>query len=83
MKKLILTIAIVLGIGLCSMAQNNGGLFERGETTDSYNRGGSTPLLPASHGLENDQPATPIGSGMLVLSALGAAYLVSKKRKGE
>ena len=31
MKKLALTIAIVLGIGLCSYAQNGGGLFGYGE----------------------------------------------------
>ena len=31
MKKIALTIAIVLGIGLCSYAQNGGGLFGYGE----------------------------------------------------
>ena len=36
--------------------------------------------LPNSHGLTSDSGA-PLGSGLLVLTALGAAYLVGKRRK--
>ena len=83
MKKLALTLAIVLGLGLTSFADpNGGGVFGRGETTDR--EGGTeffSPMLPA-HGQSTNQPA-PLGSGIVVLTALGAAYLVGKKRHNE
>ncbi len=79
MKKLALTIAIVLGIGLTSFADpNGGGVFQRGEETT----GGKSELFPAlpRHGQNSDQNA-PLGTGIAVLTALGAAYLVGKRRK--
>ena len=83
MKKLALTIAIVLGMSISSFAEYGGGLFQRGVTSNEvyYNRN-NNPLLP-SHGLYENQDAneTPIGSGIAVLMGLGAAYLVGKKRK--
>lgn len=83
MKKLALTIAIVLGIGLTSFADpNGGGVFQRGDETS----GGSSelfsspaPALPR-HGQNSNQNA-PLGTGIAVLTALGAAYLVGKRRK--
>lgn len=42
----------------------------------------TAPGLPYSHGLsENYQSTTPVGNGLLVLSLLGAGYLVKKSRK--
>jgi len=84
MKKLTLTIAIVLGMAMTSFADpNGGGLFQRGTTTeemDYVNRDGM-PVLP-THGLQNNYDATgPVGSGIAVLLGLGAAYLVGKRRK--
>jgi len=81
MKKLVLTFAIVLGLGLTTFADpNGGGVFGRGETNEqSSNRDGIfSPMLP-NHGQSTNQPA-PLGSGIVVLTALGAAYLVGKKR---
>ena len=91
MKKLALTIAIVLGLGLTTFADpNGGGLFQRGETPEYkglYNtREGESPLLPElpNHAQETNQDGTlPIGSGIAVLAALGGAYLVAKKRREE
>ena len=86
MKKLALTIAIVLGLGLTTFA-NPGGLFQRGTTdeeytgTSSYFRDGGTPLLP-NHG-SNENHNAPLGTGIAVLTTLGAAYLVGKKRREE
>ena len=89
MKKLALTIAIVLGLGMASFA-DNGGLFNRGAsapastTSSSYegNRDGIfAPRIP-NHGETTHQNA-PVGSGIAVLTALGAAYLVGKKRREE
>ena len=82
MKKLALTIAIVLGLSLTTFA-DGGGLFQRGDTPEQKmgNRDG-LPSLPSDHGYEVDQPA-PLGTGIAILTALGAAYLVGKRRKEE
>ena len=82
MKKLAMTIAMVLGLSMTTFAQ--GGLFQRGgesENTGYYSNRGVGPGLPG-HGESTDQPA-PLGTGIAVLTAFGAAYLVSKKRNEE
>ena len=88
MKKLALTIAIVLGFGLTSFADpNGGGLFQRGLTPDeeyyglgyyNINRDVDMPMLP-THGQEGNANA-PLGTGIALLTAFGAAYLVGKRR---
>ena len=92
MKKLALTIAIVLGMGLCSFADGHqGGMFQRG-AIDSKNNNYmgyfestrneyGAPNLP-SHGLSGNQDA-PLGTGIALLLGLGGAYLVAKKRREE
>ena len=89
MKKIALTIAIILGLGLTSFADPNqgGGLFQRGATSEDVYFGSnrdattSTPMLP-NHGLDDNQNAdSPLGSGIAVLLGLGAAYAVGKNRK--
>ena len=88
MKKLALTIAIVLGLSLSSFAEYGGGLFQRGVVSDEeyYGMGyrNTNPMMPVLpyHDLNGNQDA-PLGSGIAVLLGLGAAYLVSKKRKEE
>ena len=82
MKKLVLTIAIVLGIGLITFASpKGGGAFGRGESTKQGNRENTlfAPKLP-SHGQNTNQSA-PLGSGIFMLTALGAAYLIGKRRE--
>jgi len=91
MKKLILTIAIVIGMTVVSFGQfqnHNGsrGLFERGETRGPNDRdiSGDYPLLPAArNGLNQDANTTPVGGGIAVLAVLGGAYLLAKRRKEE
>lgn len=86
MKKLVLTIAIVMSFVMSVSAQeeNKGGLFKRGAMpTETATR--QTPLLalPTQHGQSGDQStdSVPVGSGMAVLVGLGAAYLVARRRK--
>ena len=86
MKKVLLTLAVVMTFGLCASAQSDG--FFKNSKNDGYSdRGGSgsDPLMPALPGggvgeLNSDQGA-PLGSGLLVLTALGAGYAALRKRK--
>ena len=90
MKKLVLTIAVVLGMTIGASAQyfcdngqaQGGGLFSRGETPN-YADGDEQqmPLLPA-HGQNTNQNA-PLGGGALLLIGFGAAYAMSKKNRKE
>ena len=87
MKKLILTIAIVLGFGLTSFADpNGGGMFQRGTSESEFYGSGwrDTPAMPAlpNHGESTNQNA-PLGTGISVLIGLGAVYAVTKKRPEE
>ncbi|MBR5726031.1 MAG: hypothetical protein IKX56_04780 [Muribaculaceae bacterium] len=85
MKKLALTIAVVLGLALTTFANtNDGGLFQRGASEPSSpelfaNRSGSIAL--PDHNSDQNGDASPLGSGVAVLLGLGAAYMVAKKRK--
>ena len=92
MKKLIMTTAIVLGLAMMSYAQG-GGMFHRADNAknggDGYAlyetkgdiKGGGFPGMPG-HGGNSDADA-PLGSGIVLLAGLGAAYLVGKKRREE
>ena len=90
MKKLIITTAIVLGFGLTSFAAyTGGGLFQRGVSDEEYYgmgytsqyRDGLMPNIP-NHGSTDNEDA-PLGTGIVLLSVLGGAYLVGKKRREE
>ena len=88
MRKLALTIAVILGMSMTTFANNDGGLFQRGAsepTSGVYGdrTGGlmNGPGLPG-HGEEGNQNA-PLGSGVAVLLGLGAAYMVAKKHREE
>ena len=84
MKKLALTITIVLGLSMTTFAEG-GGLFQRGsnvETTETMTGsrdGVFAPRLP-SHGQNTNQTA-PLGSGAAILLGFGAAYFIGKKRR--
>ena len=89
MKKLALTIAIVLGLSM-TMFADGGGLFQRGNTSEQesayFNNGnrGVGPGLPGHGGTGNaDADDAPLGTGIAVLAVLGGAYLVGKKRREE
>ena len=75
MKRIVLTIAVVLGLGIASFAQN--GLFGKGG--DEGMKEINLPSLP-NHGVNTNQDA-PVGSGALLLIGLGAAYAMTKKSK--
>lgn len=89
MKKLALSIAIVLGMSLGAFAQ--GGLFQYGNAYDDYGtRTGlraplTDPLIPIvpGHGFDGSQDGTetPLAGGALLLIGFGAAYALKKRSK--
>ena len=86
MKKLLLTIAIVLGMGMMSFAQEvevyeEAGLF--GKAPGVFRGNGDESLLnvPDFDKEEDADADTPLGSGIALLMGLGGAYLVGKRRK--
>jgi len=83
MKKLILTAAIVLSMGIGAFAQQGDGLLLRSESRANRGDRLTTPSIPHGFGLSGDENAdpAPLGSGIAVLVGLGAAYVVAKKRK--
>ena len=87
MKKATTIIAILLGMTLGAMAQqNDGGLFRRGIVPDETYYGGVNRtetglMLPVTHGEATDQNGTPVGSGIAILVGLGAAYVMKKRRE--
>lgn len=89
MKKLTLTLTLILGLAMGAFAQQqDGGLFQYGPSSDyyygseynNYLRNSLILTLPSQHGYTSDTPA-PLGGGALLLVGFGAAYAMAKKRK--
>ena len=88
MKKLIITIAIVLGMGMTLSAQiapdsyeKKGGLFGKGWDYGLFRETDEESLMRLPDFDSDEDENAPLGSGIAVLTALGAAYLVGKRRK--
>ena len=86
MKRIAITLAIVLGITVGASAQNRG-LFDRGpesgEAYDTYDRTSGSFMggLPSLHATGQDQDSSPLGGGALLLIGFGAAYAMKKRKK--
>ena len=84
MKKILFTIALIITLGLTASAQFNNittdAFFNDWEQSERLMEGGFSFVLPASHGFGVDTPA-PLGSGLLVFTALGAGYALKRKRE--
>ena len=80
MKKILFAIALIMVLSFGANAQSDGffksndGGYSNRETT-----GTGIMALP-DHGADTDQTA-PLGSGMLILTAMGAGYAISRRRK--
>ena len=87
MKKLTIITAILLGLATTTFADptERGGLFQRGNVAERsmMREGTDRPMLPNHNQSGNQNADAPLGTGMAVLAALGAAYLVCKKRREE
>ena len=82
MKKILLALVVVLTVAFSVNAQSDG--WFQGGANDGDLRGTpgvNEPLIP--HGtigdiIDHDAANTPIGSGLLILTALGGAYMLRK-----
>lgn len=80
MKKVLFAVALVMTLGLSASAQYNGDSFFKdwGEN-DRLIGNDAGFVLPTAHGWGVDAPSTPLGGGLLILTALGAGYALKKK----
>jgi len=82
MKKRIFlaTVIFMLALGL-SFAQSDGFFdsWSNSEGREINGDGFDMPGLPSSHGSEED--STPLGTGLLILTALGAGYAAVKRKE--
>ena len=85
MKKIFFAIAIVLTLGLTANAQNKHDAFVSNWDNSNRSWGDDVFLdlvLPSGAlGDDSNQPGAPLGSGLLVLTALGAGYAVAQRRR--
>lgn len=88
MKRFIITLSFIVALGISANAQGyqyqdskSDGFFSSSTTSGNEYRFGDGlfPALPGQ-GINDDQPA-PIGSGLLLLAGMGAAYALRKRRK--
>ena len=87
MKKILFAIAMVLTVSFTANAQGKNDSFFADWDND-WNRGTTTytPSIPtdalgAIIGNQTSNPEAPLGSGLLVLTALGAGYAVARKNR--
>ena len=79
-KRIFLTVAIITVFSLQAFAQRDGFFNEWKDFDNREIMDGDMPNLPGVHGVDYDQDA-PLGTGLLVMTALGAGYAVAKRRK--
>ena len=78
MKKIVVTLSLVLTLGLCANAQSDA-FFSYSDASNQERNGVIvTPGAPAQ-GINADQSA-PVGSGLLLLAGMGVAYAMRRKQ---
>lgn len=82
MKKILFTIALVITMVFSASAQDGFFRASKDNYGDRTDVSGTKPALPGGPvgSVNADQPA-PLGSGLIVLTALGAGYAISRKRE--
>lgn len=81
MKKILFTITLVMTMAFCASAQRDGFFtdWEYEDRTLSDNNGLAMPTTPIGSSLNSS--AVPLGSGLLVLTALGVGYIAIRKKQ--
>ena len=84
MKKIYLTLAVVFALSLNMFAQSDG--FFKNYDSDYYNRMDNPNdigiIMPSSNlGSTQNDPAVPLGNGLLILTAVGLGYAIKKRKE--
>jgi len=86
MKKVLVTLTIVVALGFAANAQyyngSNDNFFNKwDDVSNGLDKPGDVlPGVPGGHGGSGDVPV-PLGTGLFILTALGAGYATLRKRK--
>ena len=80
MKKILFAIAFVMMVVIAN-AQSDSFFKSDNSNAGNGNRDDFGMALP-SHGATDDQQA-PLGSGMLILTAMGAGYAIARRKREE
>ena len=80
MNKILFAIAIVMMLGMTANAQRDGFFRDYDDNVNRENDGLPKILGGELGGLNGDQDA-PLGTGLLILTALGAGYAVARKKR--
>ena len=81
MKKLVVTLVMILGLATVSFGQS---LFGKSSNEGSLREGEGPAINFPGHGEGDDFDADgPLGSGIVMLIGLGGAYMLAKKRNDE
>lgn len=88
MKKIIFAIAMIMTLAMNANAQRDTFFSDwYDENSDIRTNGTNIPNLPNNDlilgGEFGDDVNAPVGSGLLILTALGAGYAVARKRREE
>ena len=82
MKKFLFSIALTITLSLTASAQSYTDSFVDWADSDAGRTSVDWAIVfPATHFTNTDQNGAPLGSGLLVLIALGAGYVVNKKHR--
>ena len=82
MKKILFAIAIIMTMGFAANAQSDTFFKWTDGDNEIYRRTDDNYIftLPDAHGYETDEQA-PLGSGLLIMTALGAGYVAIRKKR--
>lgn len=81
MKKLVVTLVMVLGLASMSFSQS---FFGKSSNEEPFREGEPSGMMFPGHGGDGDFDADgPLGSGIAVLIGLGGAYMLAKKKKNK
>ena len=81
MKKIFITIIIII-MSLCACAHNDGFFGSWDNSLDDRTYAESTTLrMPRTELDSHDNDDAPLGSGLLIMTTLGTAYMLSRKKR--
>ena len=78
MKKVLFALALVMTMGLCANAQIDGYFQPSGDNIRLTDPDNGIDISMPKHNENTDQGA-PLGSGLLILTAMGAGYALRKR----